>query len=126
MPRNNYTATEAARALGISLDTLRRWDRDGKIKTTRDAANRRQVAVNEVERLRRQRGPRDRLSARNKLAGTVRSVQVDGLLAQVILDVTEPCTVVAVVTRDAVEELALAPGSPASGVVKATSVMLER
>lgn len=119
-----YTAAEAARALGISLDTLRRWDRAGKIETSRDASNRRLVAVAEVERLRGQRP--DRLSARNRLAGVVRDVEIDGLLAQVTLDVTEPATVVAVVTRDAVTELGLAPGDPATAVVKATSVMLER
>lgn len=124
MHRDTYTAAEAARALGISLDTLRRWDRAGKIETTRDAANRRLVAVAEVERLRGQRP--DRLSARNRLAGVVRDVEIDGLLAQVTVDVTEPATVVAVVTRDAVTELGLVPGDPAAAVVKATSVMLER
>ncbi len=120
----DYTAAEAARALGISLDTLRRWDRDGKIETSRDRANRRLVAASEVERLRG--ASSDRLSARNRLRGVVRSVEVEGLLAQVVLDVSEPTTVVAVVTRDAVADLDLAPGDSASAVVKATSVMLER
>ena len=124
MPRESYTAAEAARALGISLDTLRRWDRSGKIATTRDAANRRLVAVSEVERLRGERS--EGLSARNRLGGVVRSVEVEGLLAQVTIDVTEPATVVAVVTRDAGSELGLAPGDSVRAVVKATSVMLER
>ena len=124
MPRDTYTAAEAARALGISLDTLRRWDRAGKIATTRDAANRRLVAVSEVERLRGERS--EGLSARNRLGGVVRSVEVEGLLAQVTIDVTEPATVVAVVTRAAVTELGLAPGDSVRAVVKATSVMLER
>jgi molybdopterin-binding protein len=124
MPRESYTAAEAARALGISLDTLRRWDRAGKIATTRDAANRRLVAVSEVERLRGERS--EGLSARNRLGGVVRSVEVEGLLAQVTIDVTEPATVVAVVTRDAGSELGLAPGDSVRAVVKATSVMLER
>ena len=124
MPRTRYTGAEAARALGISLDTLRRWDRAGKIKTSRDSANRRVVAASEVDRLRGQRS--NRLSARNRLRGVVRDVEVDGLLAQVVIDVTEPCTVVAVVTRDALADLHLSAGDPASAVVKATSVMLER
>ena len=51
MPRDFYSAGEAARTLGISLDTLRRWDRDGRIRTTRDEAGRRMVPVSEVERL---------------------------------------------------------------------------
>jgi molybdopterin-binding protein len=124
MPRNYYTAAEAARALAISLDTLRRWDKSGKIRAQRDDANRRIVAVSEVERLRASRS--DHLSARNKLAGVVRSVEVEGLLAQVVIDVSEPTSFVAIVTRDAVADLGLEPGDAASAVVKATSVMLER
>lgn len=118
-----YTASEAAQALGISLDTLRRWDRDGRIKTKRDAGNRRVVSAREIERL---RGHDDsQMSARNRFHGTVRSVEVDGLLAQVEILVTEPTRVVAIVTRDAVQELGLAPGSPATAIVKSTSVMVE-
>jgi molybdopterin-binding protein len=66
------------------------------------------------------------MSARNRFRGTVRSVEVDGLLAQVEIIVTEPTRVVAIVTRDAVEELGLEVGSPATAIVKATSVMVER
>jgi molybdopterin-binding protein len=120
-----FSAAEASRALGVSLDTLRRWDRDGKIRTGRDRANRRVVPATEVERLRGTTGPRG-LSARNRFAGVVSDVKVDGLLAQIEIQVTEPTTVVALVTRDAAEELGLKPGSPASAVVKATSVMIER
>ena len=53
-------------------------------------------------------------------------MEVDGLLAQVEIDVTEPARVVALVTRDAAEELGLRPGMPATAVVKSTSVMVER
>ena len=125
MPRQRLLpAAEAARRLGISLDTLRRWDRDGKIRTRRDAANRRVVSLAEVERLR----SRDAhaLSARNRFRGVVASVEVDGLLAQVEIDVTEPVRLVAVITRDAAESLGLTVGGSATGVVKATSVMVER
>ena len=82
-----YTASEAARALGISLDTLRRWDRAGRIKTRRDEANRRVVPAVEI-------------------------------------DVTEPARIVAIVTREAVEELGLRKGMAATALVKATSVMV--
>jgi molybdopterin-binding protein len=119
-----YTAREAADALGISLDTLRRWDRDGRIRTRRDKANRRVVPAREVARLRGDET--SHMSARNRLRGTVRSIEVDGLLAQVELLVTEPTRVVAIVTRDAVQELGLEIGSPATAIVKATSVMVER
>jgi molybdopterin-binding protein len=124
MPRkHSYSAAEAARALGISLDTLRRWDRTGRIRTERDAANRRIVPAAEIERLKG--GGADRMSARNHFRGVVREVKVEGLLAQVELDVTEPARVVAIITRDAAEELGLKPGVSAAAVVKATSVMVE-
>src|SRR3954470_2331785 len=109
MPRRRtYTATEAARMLGISLDTLRRWDRDGRIKTERDPANRRLVAATEIARLKGEAG--EQMSARNHFRGVVREVRVEGLLAQVELDVTEPARVVAIITRDAAVELGLRPG----------------
>jgi molybdopterin-binding protein len=120
----DYTAREAAQALGISLDTLRRWDRAGRIRTRRDSANRRVVSAREVARLRGSEA--SHMSARNRLRGTVRSVEVDGLLAQVEILVTEPTRIVAIVTRDAVEELGLGPGSAATAIVKSTSVMVER
>jgi molybdopterin-binding protein len=124
MPRQ-YTAREAAQRLGISLDTLRRWDRSGRIRTGRDERNRRVVAAAEVERLRAERRPTG-LSARNRLVGTVASVEIEGLMAQVEIVVTEPARVVALVTRDAVEELGLKPGMSATALVKSTSVMVER
>ena len=123
MPRQFYTASEAAKRLGISLDTLRRWDRDGRIKTTRDRGNRRLVSVKEIERLRGDSAAD--FSARNRLRGTVTEVKVEGLVAQVELVVDEPVRVVAIVTADAVEELGLEAGMPATAVVKATSVMVQ-
>jgi molybdopterin-binding protein len=122
--KNIYTAREAAQALGISLDTLRRWDRDGRIRTRRDQANRRVVTAREIARLRGDEA--SHMSARNRLRGVVQSVEVDGLLAQVEILITEPTRVVAIVTRDAVEELGIEAGSPATAIVKATSVMVER
>jgi molybdopterin-binding protein len=124
MAKASYTANEAAQALGISLDTLRRWDRDGRIRTTRDTANRRVVCANEIARLRGDDGTQH-MSARNRLHGTVREVKVEGLLAQVEILVDGPVRVVAIVTRDAVEELGLKPGTAATAIVKSTSVMVE-
>jgi molybdopterin-binding protein len=119
-----YTAGEAANALGISLDTLRRWDRQGRIRVTRDAANRRVVSAREVDRLRG--AGAQTLSARNRLDGVVREVKIEGLLAEVELDVGRGGRLVAVITRESAEALGLAPGMPAKAVVKATSVMVER
>ncbi|SRR6266511_1910029 len=124
MARTSYSASEAARALGISLDTLRRWDRQGKIRVRRDSSNRRIVPAREVERLRG--GDKPTLSARNRLEGVVREVKIEGLLAEVEVDVTRGARLVAVITRESAESLGLAPGMPATAVVKATSVMVER
>jgi molybdopterin-binding protein len=122
------TAGEAARALGISVDTLRRWDREGRIRTTRDTANRRRVPASEVERL-SGRSPKpltgSRLSARNRLAGVVRSVESDVVMALVEIE-AGPYLLAAAITRDAVEELALAPGVRVVATIKATSVMVSR
>jgi molybdopterin-binding protein len=124
----DLTLGEAARALGVSDDTLRRWDRAGKLKTVRDDANRRRVPRSEIERL--ARSPRRHrtdtpLSARNRFAGVIRSVEVDGVMALVEIE-AGPHLITAAVTRDSVEELGLAPGVPATAAVKATSVMVER
>jgi molybdopterin-binding protein len=125
---SDLTLGEAARAIGVSVDTLRRWDRAGKVRTVRDARNRRRVPAGEVERLtdRPQRAPAGAsLSARNRFAGVVRSVEVDGVMALVEIE-AGPFLVTAAVTRDAVEELSLERGVPAVATVKATSVMVER
>jgi len=124
----DLTLGEAAQAIGVSADTLRRWDRAGKLRTVRDDRNRRRVPESEVARLSgrpRRHGSGDVLSARNRFPGIVRSVEVDGVMALVEIE-AGPHLVIAAVTRDAVEELGLAPGVPATAAVKATSVMVER
>jgi molybdopterin-binding protein len=128
MSEDGLLLGDAATALGVSVDTLRRWARAGKLATTRDAANRRRVARTEIERLARrpQRDPSgDGLSARNRFPGVVRSVEVDGVMALVEIE-AGPHRVIAAVTRDAVDELGLKPGVPATARVKATSVMIDR
>jgi molybdopterin-binding protein len=129
MPRqDDLSLGEAAVAVGVSVDTLRRWDRAGKIKTQRDARGRRRVSAAEVQRV-AARPHRHRTgaagSARNRFAGHVRSVERDGVMALVEIE-AGPFLVTAAITRDSVEELALAPGLPITAVVKATSVMVER
>jgi molybdopterin-binding protein len=119
---------EAARAIGVSTDTLRRWDRAGKLRTTRDQHRRRRVPLSEVERLRphpERHRTRTALSARNRLPGVIRSVEVDGVMALVEIE-AGPHRITAAITRDAVEELGLREGVEATATVKATSVMLER
>ena len=124
MPKQYYTASEAAATLGISLDTLRRWDRAGRIRVTRDRSNRRVVAAAEIDRLRGD-GQGTHISARNRFRATVTDVQVDGLMAQVEFVVAEPVRLVAIVTRDAVEELGLKEGMSATAIVKSTNVIIQ-
>lgn len=125
---NEISLGEAARAIGVSVDTLRRWDRAGKLKTTRDSRNRRLVPAAEVERLRRtpaRHRTEDSLSARNRFPGTITSVEVAGVMALVEIE-AGPHRITAAITRDSVEELGLVEGTRAIATVKATSVMIER
>jgi len=124
----NLSLGEAATALGVSVDTLRRWDRAGRIETIRDDRNRRRVPASEVARLERrphrhQTGSSQ--SARNRFAGVVKSVEVDGVMALVEIE-AGPFQITAVITRDSVQELGLAAGVQATAIVKATSVIVER
>lgn len=127
MPRD-LSLGEAATALGVSVDTLRRWDRAGRITTKRDERNRRLVPASEIRRLtdkpKRHRTGTER-SARNRFQGVVRSVEADGVMALVELE-AGPFLITAAITRDAIEELGLAAGVTATAVVKSTSVMIER
>lgn len=122
------TLGAAAKALGVSADTLRRWDAAGKLRTERDGRNHRLVPLDEVQRL-SHRPARHRtgatLSARNRFPGVVRSVERDGVMALVEIQ-AGPFLITAAVTRDSVDELGLAHGVEATATVKATSVMIER
>ncbi len=117
---------EAAKALGVSVDTLRRWDRAGKLVTQRDGRNRRVVTAAEIERLSHRpvrHETHSSFSARNRFPGIIRSVEVDGVMALVEIE-AGGFRVTAAITRDSVEELGLAPGMSATATVKATSVMV--
>jgi molybdopterin-binding protein len=124
MPKQLYSASEASAALGISLDTLRRWDKAGRIKVERDARNRRVVPASEIDRL---RGDREgaHISARNRFHAIVTDVKTDGLMAQVEMVVNEPVRLVSIVTRDAVDELRLEKGMAATAIVKSTNVIIQ-
>jgi molybdopterin-binding protein len=118
---------EAAKALGVSIDTLRRWDKSGKLTTNRDERNRRVVPASEVTRLRKQPVRHETgtsFSPRNRFPGIITSVEVDGVMALVEIKAGE-FRVTAAITRDSVDELGLAPGVKATATVKATSVMVD-
>src|SRR5437763_5576677 len=122
MPRTQQlTIGQAARALNVSADTLRRWDRAGKLRTVRDERNRRRIPAAEVTRL-RGTPPRHAtghtLSARNRFPGVVRSIEVDGVMALVELE-AGPFLLTAAVPRDAVDEPRLVLGAPRPAAAQA-------
>ena len=125
---DGLTLGEAAKQLGVSVDTLRRWDRDGKLETERDGQNNRRIPPAEVERLRRtpeRHRTGSPASPRNRFTGTVVSVEADGVMALVEIE-AGPHRITAAITRDSVAELGLVEGVEATAFVKATSVMVQR
>ena len=114
----------AAQALGVSVDTLRRWERDGRIEFER-RGGRRVLAPEELARVLRDRGSNPQSSARNRMAGVVIDVQRDGVMAQVDM-VCGPFRIVSLMSREAADELDLQPGQTATAVVKSPMVIIER
>lgn len=116
---------EASRILGVSPDTLRRWEGNGRIACVRDGRNRRTFPVDEVRRLARTGSSRrPPFSARNRFEGFVTGIRSDGVMAIVEVDASGQ-QMTAAITADAVEELGLEIGSTVVATVKATSVMIE-
>ena len=116
---------QAASILGVSVDTLRRWERDGRVAFERSTGGQRTIAATVLRQLLAERAPQTGMSARNQLEGTVVSVETDGLMAKVEL-ACGPYRMVSIITREAAEELDLKPGDTATAVVKSTSVEVRR
>jgi molybdopterin-binding protein len=114
----------AAAALGLSVDTLRRWERDGRITFERHGGQR-YLPADALAGLLRERSSRDRTSARNRLSGVVVAVQRDGVMAQVDM-ACGPFRIVSLMSREAVDDLDLRPGMTATAVIKSTNVIVER
>lgn len=122
----DYRIGEAAEILGVRVETLRRWEGDGKLRTTRTSGGQRLVSASEVARLLAQRD-RPRVTAgsvRNRFPGVVTEIKRDTLAATVEL-LSGSNRILAFVTREAVDEMGLEPGMRAVATVKATNVMLE-
>jgi molybdopterin-binding protein len=113
----------AATALGVSADTLRRWERDGRVTFERRGTTR-YISADEVARLLRSRRLPTRSSARNRLDGVVVAIKRDGVMAQVEL-ACGPYRIVSLMSREAADELGLRVGSSAQAVVKSTNVVVE-
>jgi molybdopterin-binding protein len=114
----------AAAALGLSVDTLRRWERDGRIAFERHGGQR-YLRADALAQLLRDRSTHEQTSARNHMAGVVVAVQRDGVMAQVDL-ACGPYRIVSLMSREAVDDLGLRPGMAATAVIKATNVIIER
>ncbi len=113
----------AATALGVSIDTLRRWERSGRVRFER-RGNRRYMSSVELSKLLHERGSGARSSARNHFSGVVVAVKRDDVMAQIDM-VCGPFRVVSLMSREAADDLGLKPGVSATAVVKATNVIIE-
>jgi len=122
-----YRIGEAAGLLGVRVETLRRWEREGKDRGTRTKGGQRLVPADEVARLLAERRDRPKVTARsvrNRFPGVVTEVKKDGLAATVEI-LAGPHRILAFITREAADEMGLAPGMQAVATVKATNVMVE-
>jgi molybdopterin-binding protein len=121
---------QAAEMLGVTVETVRRWETDGRLRVERSSGGQRLVPITEVTRLlaeRRRAGAERPIvagSARNRFPGIVTRIQRD-TVAAVVEIVAGPHRIVSLMTAEAIDELGLAVGDEAIGVVKATSVIVE-
>ncbi len=123
-------AGQAADMLGVTVETLRRWETEGRIRVARSPGGQRLFAIDDVTRLlaERRRASADRPvvagSARNRFPGIVTRIEKDRIAAVVEI-LAGPHRIVSLMTAEAVEEMGLAVGDEAIGVVKATTVIVE-
>ena len=130
---HQFRIGEAARLLGVSPDTVRRWADAGRLTTCRTTGGHRTIAGPDLARLsqdlaagaasKQADGPA--LSARNRFTGLVTRVVRDGVMAQVEIQAGTH-RVVSLLSAEAVDDLGLAPGVLAVAAVKATNVVVER
>ncbi len=133
-PRDSHSSRlrvgQAAEMLGVSIETLRRWEAEGRLRMERSAGGQRLVAIEEVARLldAHRKASIDRpivaQSARNRFAGIVTRIERDRLVA-VVEVIAGPHRIVSLMTAEAVEDLDLKVGDEAVCVVKATNVIVE-
>ena len=128
--RTRLRVGQAAEMLQVSVETLRRWETEGRLRMERSEGGQRLVEVGEVARLldERRKGVTDRpivaQSARNRFPGIVTRIEADKVAA-VVEVIAGPHRMVSLMTAEAVEELGLKVGDEAVCVVKATNVIVE-
>jgi len=115
---------EVAQAAGVSVDTLRRWEAEGKVTFQRRHNQRVLPAEQLAPLIASLSGSSATSSARNRMAGIVVAVKRDDVMAQVELACGD-YRIVSLMSRDACDELGLEVGKPATAVVKATNVIVE-
>ena len=123
---DTYRIGDAAEILGVRVETLRRWERVGKLETRRSPGGQRLIAASEVARLlaeTRGQEPIAAGSARNRFRGVITEIKRDKLSATVEIQ-AGPFRVLAFITREAADQLELKAGMEAVATVKATSVMV--
>ncbi|MGZ9160471.1 MAG: TOBE domain-containing protein [Candidatus Limnocylindrales bacterium] len=129
-PPTRLRVGQAAEMLQVSVETLRRWEAEGRLRMERSEGGQRLIDIDEVSRLmdERRKAATDRpivaQSARNRFPGVVTRVERDGVAA-VVEVMAGPHRLVSLMTAEAVEELDLKVGDEAVCVVKATNVMVE-
>ncbi len=122
-----YRIGEAAAILSVRVETLRRWEREGKLKTSRTTGGQRLVPAAEVARMLAERHGHQRVAAgsvRNRFPGVVIDVKKDKVAATVEI-LAGPHRILSFITREAVDEMELKPGMLVAATVKATNVMVE-
>lgn len=122
-----YRIGEAAELLHVRVETLRRWERAGRLRTDRTSGGQRLIPAAEVARLLAERRPERAIGAvsrRNAFPGIITKVVRDKVSATVEIQ-AGPHRVLALITREAADELGLRAGMEATATVKATSVMVE-
>ena len=124
---DDYRIGQAANVLGVRVETLRRWEREGRLVSSRTAGGQRRVPASEVARLladNRSDRPASGVSRRNAFAGVVTKVTKDKVASLIEIQ-AGPHRIVSLMTREAADELGLAPGVMAVAAVKATNVVIE-
>ena len=133
-PEAMFTPREAARMLGISYPTIKQWILSGKLASLptkgghhriAESSLKPQLAKQEARPAAKSRERFRRVSGRNQIVGRVVSVRIEGLLAQVVLDIGEG-QITSIITADAAREMGLKKGDEAAALVKSTDIMIER
>ena len=126
---------DAAKVLGISYSTLKRWIHTRKLQTVQTQGGHHRVPESEIDKqlhiagrkapLPQRRAAFRRISARNQLIGRIVDIKVEGIMAQVTLSIAGQ-QITSVITADAVRELRLEKGQTAAALIKSTEVMILR